>query len=44
LAIPTIAADFLGNSQVTPDEVAMKELERAVESVLVVKVKVHRDF
>ena len=26
LAIPTIAADFLGISQVTPDEVAMKEL------------------
>ena len=26
LAIPTIAADFLGISQVTPDEMAMKEL------------------
>ena len=26
LAIPTIAADFLGISQMTPDEMAMKEL------------------
>ena len=26
MAIPTIAADFLGISQVTPDEMAMKEL------------------
>ena len=26
LAIPTIAANFLGISQVTPDEMAMKEL------------------
>ena len=26
LAIPTIAADFLGISQVTPNEMAMKEL------------------
>ena len=26
LAIPTIAADFLGISQVTPDEMAMREL------------------